>query len=71
MPSDTLLKDRGMRVLSEQLGIVDAEKFITLVRRDSFNYTEWQRGLFSDVPLDTFLQNAKTYREQSSDPESA
>jgi hypothetical protein len=53
-----------MRVLSERLGIVDAEKFITLVRRDTFDYTEWQRGLFCDVPLDQFLQDASNYREQ-------
>jgi hypothetical protein len=64
MPSDTLLKDKGMRVLAEHLGIVEAEKFITLVRRDTFDYTQWHKGLFKDVPLETFLQNAKAYREQ-------
>ena len=65
MPSDTVLKDRGMRVLAEHLGIVDAERFITLVRRDTFDYTQWQRELFKDVPLRTFLQDAKAFREQN------
>jgi hypothetical protein len=65
MPSDTILKEKGMEVLAEHLGIVDAEKFITLVRRDTFDYTQWQRGLFKNVPLETFLRNAKEYREQS------
>jgi len=43
MRSDALIKSDGMRVLAENLGIVEAERFITLVLRDSFDYTEWQR----------------------------
>jgi hypothetical protein len=64
MLSDTVLKDKGMRVLAEHLGILDAEKFITLVKRDTFDYTQRQRGLFDGVSLETFLNDAKTYREQ-------
>lgn len=65
MRSDTLLKNDGMRVLSEQLGLVEAERFIALMRREPFDYTQWQRNLFEDVPLDQFLQNAAGYREQA------
>ena len=65
MSSDTALKDRGMKVLSEHLGIVDAEKFIALVRRDTFDYTQWQRGLFEGVPLSAFMQDAKVFREKN------
>lgn len=64
MTSETVLVDKGMRALSESLGIVDAEKFITLIRRDAFDYTEWRQGLFANVPLSDFLQDAKDYREQ-------
>lgn len=64
MRSDTLLKHDGMRVLSEQLGIVEAERFIALMRREPFDYTEWQRELFSDVPLDKLLNDAARHREQ-------
>jgi len=63
MPSDTALKEKGMEALAECLGIVDAEKFITLVKRDTFNYTQWQRNLFKDTPLKKFLKDAKTYRD--------
>jgi hypothetical protein len=62
MESSAVLKQKGMKVLAEHLGIVDAEKFITLIRRDSFDYTEWQRALFEDVPLGTFLESAAAYR---------
>jgi len=64
MRSNTVLKDEGMRILAEQLGLVDAERFIVLMRREPFDYTNWRQGLFNEVPLDTFLQNAQKYRDE-------
>jgi len=61
MRSDTVLKDEGMRVLAEQLGLVEAERFITLMRREPFDYTEWRQGLYKDVPLETFLHDAQRH----------
>lgn len=63
MRSNTVLKDEGMRILAEHLGLVEAERFIVLMRREPFDYTNWRRGLFNDVPLDTFLKDAQKYRE--------
>ncbi len=63
MKSDTALKDDGMRILAEQLGLVEAERFIVLLRQDPFDYTEWRQGLYKDVPLDTFLHDAQEYRD--------
>jgi len=64
MRSNTVIKNEGLRILSEQLGLVDAERFIVLLRREPFDYTEWRQGLFKDVPLDVFLNNADEYRKQ-------
>jgi hypothetical protein len=61
MTGDTALKYEGMKVLSERLGTVEAERFIVLIRREPFDYTEWQRNLFGDMPLDEFLKNADEY----------
>ena len=66
MKTNTVLRDRGMRVLAEQLGLIEAERFIALIRREPFDYTQWRQGLYEDVPLDTFLQNAQNYRNASS-----
>jgi len=60
--SDTILKNEGMKVLASHLGLVKAERFISLIIREQFDYTEWQRGLFKDVPLDTFLREAMDFR---------
>ena len=51
MRSDTLIKSDGMRILAETLGIVEAERFITLVLREPFDYTEWQRTLYSGMSV--------------------
>ena len=67
MRSDAVLKNDGMRVLSEQLGLVEAERFIALMRREPFDYTEWQRNLFKDIPLDKLFQDAQAYRESISE----
>ena len=63
MYNNTILKDKGMRVLAEQLGLVEAERFIVLVRRETFDYTQWRQGLFNDTSLDIFLADAHNYRE--------
>ena len=63
MRSNTVLRDDGMRILAEQLGLVEAERFIALMRREPFDYTEWQRDLFKDVPLEKFLQDAQNFRD--------
>jgi hypothetical protein len=60
--NDTILKQEGLRALAERLGLVNAERFITLLRREPFDYTQWQRTLFKDVPLDQFLDAATAYR---------
>jgi len=62
MHSSTVLKDKGMRVLAEQLGLVEAERFIVLMRREPFDYTQWRQGLFTNVSLDTFLTDAQRHR---------
>jgi len=63
--TNTVLKNEGLRILAEQLGLVEAERFIALMRREPFDYTEWRQGLFKEVPLDAFLTDAQRYREET------
>jgi len=62
MNSDTVLKNEGMKILATHLGLVKAERFISLMIREPFDYTEWQRNLYKDVPLDDFLKEAMAFR---------
>jgi hypothetical protein len=51
----------GMKALRNQLGVVEAERFITLIRRDNFDYTEWQRELWPDKSVDEIFAAAKEF----------
>ena len=44
--SDTILKLEGINLLIDNLGEVDAERFITLIIKEKFDYTKWQKKLF-------------------------
>ena len=65
MRSNSVIKNEGRRVLSERLGPVDAERFIVLLRREPFNYTEWRQNLYKEMPLNEFLEKANEYRALS------
>ena len=49
--TDTAVKAEGMRVLLEGLGKVDAERFISLIIKEPFDYTAWQKDLFKDMSV--------------------
>ena len=64
--TDTVLKRKGLDVLSESLGLVDAERFISLILREPFDYTEWQQNLYKGISLEEFYSNVKIFREKQS-----
>ena len=51
MHTEMALRDEGMKALIKSLGKVEAERFISLIIREPFDYTEWQRGLFNDLSV--------------------
>ena len=48
MRTDTEIRIHGLRALVDALGIVEAEKFISLILREPFDYTKWQQNLRPD-----------------------
>ena len=48
MRTDTEIRVHGLRALVNVLGIVEAEKFISLILREPFDYTKWQQDLWPD-----------------------
>lgn len=63
--TDTEIKLRGMEALIEALGEVQAEKFIALIRREPFDYTEWQRTLWSDKSVEEISRMAMARRKDN------
>ena len=49
MKTDTFLKIEGMKILGDHLGLADAERFVAVMAREPFDYTEWRQNLEEDV----------------------
>jgi len=41
--TETVLMKTGMKVLIEQLGNIEAERFVSILLREPFDYTEWRK----------------------------
>ena len=48
------IMDRGINCLIEQLGIVETERFISLLIREKSDYTRWRQRYFGNVNSDEF-----------------
>jgi len=65
MLTDTEIKKKGFKILVEKLGDVDAEKFISLINKEPFDYTQWQSSLWSDQTLEQLSEKAMNYRTKN------
>lgn len=62
--TDTEIKLQGMEVLIAALGEVQAEKFISLIMREPFDYTVWQRKLWTDKSVEEISRMAMKRRKE-------
>ena len=58
MITDSEIRKRGMDTLIKHLGQVEAERFITLIIRKPFDYTQWQRDLWPDTGVEESSKKA-------------
>ncbi len=65
MKSDTLIRIEGMNALLEKLDLVDAERFITLIKREPFDYTRWQETLYEGMSIEEICAAAVTRRNNA------
>jgi hypothetical protein len=63
MRTDNALRYEAMNVLLQAFGAVDAERFISMVKRDTFDYTEWRRGLWNDMTIEEVFAEAVAYEK--------
>jgi len=59
--TDTELRLKGMNTLLRNLGEVEAERFITLIIREPFDYTKWQRSLWEEKDIEELSCEAMKY----------
>lgn len=61
MKSDTQVMNEGFKILFENMDIVDAERFITLINRERGDYTEWRKNLFNGMSIDDIINEGRKY----------
>jgi hypothetical protein len=64
MISDTEIRTTGFRALVAALGDVQAEKFIALIQREPFDYTQWRRTLWPDRSIEEISAAAMKRRRE-------
>jgi len=62
MITDTEIRIQGYKALAGALGNVQAERFITLIMREPFDYTKWQRNLFAGETVEAISKRAMNDR---------
>ena len=55
--------DQGFSCLVEHLGIINAEQFIALIKRENFDYTKWQREYFDHKGDEELREEIRTFCE--------
>lgn len=59
------IMDRGINCLLQQLGVVETEKFISIINREKFDYTKWRERLFKDMTLDELNAEAVEFAKNN------
>ena len=66
MKTDTDIRSEGIRALMQALGTVEAERFIALINREQFDYTEWRKSQWRET-VESLATRARTLREVGRD----
>lgn len=62
MSTDAEVRVQGLKVLVEALGPVEAERFISLILREPFDYTQWQVQLWEQKSVEEISRAAMNLR---------
>ncbi len=65
MKSDIQLRSDAMQLLRTQLGLVESERFIALIARDSFDYTRWRQNQWKDATVAQIAEESRQLRRKS------
>jgi hypothetical protein len=62
MRTDTEIRHEGVAMLIKNLGPVEAERFIALINRERFDYTEWRRNQWLGETVASLAETARKLR---------
>ena len=62
--SENELTAKCMDILVDQVGPVEAERFVYVLNRENFDYTEWQRNLFDGETVDSLFDKIDVFQKR-------
>ena len=63
--TDTEIRFKGIQVLTDYIGDVEAERFVALIQREPFDYTKWRQGIDEDLSIEEISKKAMSLRTKS------
>ncbi len=61
MRTDAEIKSIGFNILFKYMDIIEAEKFISIINRERFDYTKWRQNLFEDMTIEEIIKEGKKF----------
>lgn len=68
MRTDSEIKMNGFEILSNNLGIIETERFIALIQRERFDYTKWRENLFDGLSGKEISKRAMEFQNKLEKP---
>ncbi len=63
--SDSELKSKCFTILAKEVGSVEMERFVMLLNRDTFDYTEWRKNnLFQGETVDSLCDQIEAFQSR-------
>lgn len=63
MKTDIELKSDAMKLLRSHLGLVESERFLTLMLREPFDYTRWKQEQWNESTVADLAEKARKLRQ--------
>jgi hypothetical protein len=63
MITDAEIKQKGIHILAQYLGDVEAERFVALMQRDRFDYTQFRQDMDEGLSIDEISAKAMALRK--------
>jgi len=68
MMTNSEIRVKGVQLLAEHLGNIEMERFIALMQREPFDYTQWRQELLADSSsIEELSQEAMRMRCKNQD----
>jgi len=64
MRTETALKAEVMALLLRTFGVLETERFITSIKSDNFDYTEWRKNLWENKSIDEIHKMATEFEHR-------